>query len=141
MEQTRPSMKNILALVAGILLTIGIWTVTSAKQLSPTPPVQKEKRVETFTITQVVELPQGNLSKTTTVTQGKTALETLKDVTSVETTGEGENAFVTSIGNRRAQETNREFWAFYVNGKQAPVGAGSYQVVSGDVITWKLETY
>ena len=55
--------------------------------------------------------------------------------------GEKEMAFVTSINDRLADDSKHEFWAFYVNGKQAEVGAGSYIVKQGDTIEWKIETY
>ena len=73
---------------------------------------------------------------------GKTALELLvaADPTAV-VQGEGENAFVTGIGGREAQDSAKEFWALYVNGEMAQVGAGSLVTETGDEITWKLETY
>jgi len=73
---------------------------------------------------------------------GKTALELLlaADPTAV-LSGEGENAFVTGIEGREAQESAKEFWALYVNGEAAQVGAGSLVTETGDEITWKLETF
>jgi hypothetical protein len=73
---------------------------------------------------------------------GKTALELLvaADPTAV-VQGEGENAFVTGIEGREAQDSAKEFWALYVNGEMAQVGAGSLVTETGDEITWKLETY
>ncbi|MFJ4107823.1 DUF4430 domain-containing protein [Oerskovia enterophila] len=73
---------------------------------------------------------------------GKTALELLivADPTAV-VQGEGENAFVTGIDGREAQDSAKEFWALYVNGEMAQVGAGSLVTETGDEITWKLETY
>ncbi len=72
---------------------------------------------------------------------GKTALELLQELDPTATTsGEGANAFVTAIGGREADQS-KEFWAFYVNGEQAAVGAGSYEMADGDEITWKLEAF
>ena len=73
---------------------------------------------------------------------GKTALELLvaADPTAV-VQGEGENAFVTGIDGREAQDSAKEFWALYVNGEMAQVGAGSLVTETGDEITWKLETF
>ncbi|MBE7700611.1 DUF4430 domain-containing protein [Oerskovia sp. Sa1BUA8] len=73
---------------------------------------------------------------------GKTALELLvaADPTAI-VQGEGENAFVTGIEGREAQESAKEFWALYVNGEMAQVGAGSLVTETGDEITWKLETF
>jgi len=49
-------------------------------------------------------------------------------------------AFVTGIGGVAADPAG-EFWALYVNGEMAQVGAGSLVTETGDEITWKLETY
>jgi hypothetical protein len=74
--------------------------------------------------------------------EGLTALDYLLQLDpSAFADGEGANAFVTTIGGRAADDAKHEFWAFYVNGEQAQVGAGSYVMKDGDVITWKLETY
>lgn len=75
------------------------------------------------------------------VSTKKTALEFTKEKTKVVTKGEGVNAYVIEINGRKANDLNKEFWAFYVNGKQAEVGAGSYQLEEGDKIEWKLEKY
>ena len=68
------------------------------------------------------------------IQQGKTALDLLRKTSQVKTTGEGENAFVTEIDSKTASAVKKEFWAFYVNGKQAEVGAGSYLLKPQDKI-------
>jgi hypothetical protein len=74
--------------------------------------------------------------------EGKTALELLKTKdSSAVTKGEGTNAYVTTINGYTASDTNKEFWALYVNGKQSEVGAGSYVTKSGDKIEWRIEKY
>ncbi|MEI6533019.1 MAG: DUF4430 domain-containing protein [Candidatus Roizmanbacteria bacterium] len=70
-----------------------------------------------------------------------TALTVLQINNKVVMKGEKEMAFVTGINNRLADDSKHEFWALYVNGKQAQVGAGSYIVKQGDTIEWKIETY
>ena len=70
-----------------------------------------------------------------------TALELLKKTSQIRIEGEGKNAFVTEINNQQANSIKKEFWAFYLNGKSAPVGAGSYELQPGDQIEWKIETY
>lgn len=72
---------------------------------------------------------------------GSTALQLLKSTHTVLTKGEKENAFVTSIDGKNASADEKEFWAFYVNGEQAQVGAGSYFMKNNDTIEWKIETY
>jgi hypothetical protein len=68
---------------------------------------------------------------------GQTALDTLKRLTTVQTTKSSFGEYVTTINNLPASAT--QFWAFYVNGQMATVGAGSYNAVDGDKIEWKLE--
>lgn len=75
------------------------------------------------------------------VESGETALELLQKTTTVKAKGEGVNAYVTEINNLTAQEKNKEYWAFYVNGKLASVGAGSYVLKDQDKIEWKIEKY
>lgn len=71
---------------------------------------------------------------------GRTALELLLQADpSATLEGEGENAFVTGIGGREAGEN--EFWALYVDGEPAQVGAGSLVTEDGQEITWKLGAF
>jgi len=70
--------------------------------------------------------------------EGKNALELLKQKTSVEEAGIG---FVASINNRPADKNKHEYWAFYVNGKLASVGAADYITKNSDTIEWKIEKY
>ena len=72
--------------------------------------------------------------------EGKTALALLQENAEVEMSGEGEMAFVTSINGVEA-DSSHQFWAFYVNGEQAQVGAGSYTTKASDEIEWKLEEF
>jgi hypothetical protein len=72
---------------------------------------------------------------------GTTALDLLLEADpSAQVTGEGENAFVTAVDGVAA-DPDSEFWALYVNGEMATVGAGSLETEDGDEITWKLETF
>jgi hypothetical protein len=60
---------------------------------------------------------------------------------SAEVTGEGENAFVTAIGGRAADDSKKEFWSLSVDGEPAQVGAGTLETEDGQEITWTIETY
>ncbi len=75
------------------------------------------------------------------VEEGTTALDLLKSNNKVKTQGEGKNAFVVEINGVKAEIAKKQFWAFYINGKMASVGAGSYQLRQGDKILWQLENY
>ncbi|WP_460754225.1 DUF4430 domain-containing protein [Myceligenerans cantabricum] len=73
---------------------------------------------------------------------GETALDLLLEHDSTaETTGDGDDAFVTGICGYTAQEGDSEFWALYVDGEQATMGAGALETEDGQEITWKLETF
>lgn len=72
---------------------------------------------------------------------GKTALDLTKKGAAVMTKGDGINAYITEINGQTALDSKKEYWAFYVNGKMAEVGAGSYKLKNNDRIEWKLENY
>jgi len=69
--------------------------------------------------------------------EGKNALEILKASHQVETQKFSFGELVDSIDGVKAPSTH--FWAFYVNDKQAEVGAGDFVTKDTDSITWKLE--
>lgn len=69
---------------------------------------------------------------------GKTALELLKSSHTVTTKQFSFGEMVTGIDGE-SPDANKAFWAFYVNGAQAQVGAGAYVTKSSDAIEWKLE--
>lgn len=75
------------------------------------------------------------------IKQEETALELLRKASQVVVKGEGEAAYVVGINKVVADDAKKEYWAFYVNGRLAPVGAGSYKLVGGEQIEWKLENY
>ena len=71
---------------------------------------------------------------------GEFALDTLRSLAEVETQSSDFGEFVSSIDGRAA-DANSEYWAFYVNGQLAPVGAGAYSAQAGDRVEWKLEQF
>ncbi len=75
------------------------------------------------------------------IISGKTALDLTKEKTNIKAKGEGVNAYVTEINGQEALNSKKEYWAFFVNGKMAEIGAGSYQLKEGDKIEWKIEKY
>lgn len=75
------------------------------------------------------------------IKQEETALELLRKASQVVVKGEGEAAYVVGINGVMADDAKKEYWAFYVNGLLASVGAGSYKLVGGEQIEWKLEKY
>lgn len=75
------------------------------------------------------------------IEEGSTALEATSQIADVETSGEGEMAFVTSIDGREANEAKNEFWELVVNDEPSQVGAGSYEVRDGDKIEWRVSKF
>ncbi len=70
--------------------------------------------------------------------EGKNALELLKAKYTVETKSYGSaGEFVESING--VKPDTKHFWKFFVNGKSASVGAGSYVTKDSDVLEWKLD--
>ena len=67
---------------------------------------------------------------------GKNALELLQQNHTVDVSAQG---FVNAIDGR--QPGDHQFWAFYVNGQQAAVGAKDYQTKTSDTVDWKLESF
>ena len=68
----------------------------------------------------------------------ETALATLKSQTEVKVKDTEFGEFVEAI-NGVAADSSKEYWAFYVNGKLASEGAGTYKAKEGDKLEWKLE--
>ncbi len=105
------------------------------------PLVNSQESVKQRTQIQVVYKVEGDMGDrlfSFYADENKTALDLLKSGHKVETKSfSGIGEFVESINNKKPESD--EFWAFYVNGKQAQVGAGDYKPVNGDSIEWKLE--
>lgn len=128
--------KNIL-LVGFLIIFFG----TAFIQYKNSLPGRKTISVQTIGIKQIIVI-DGKISQTALeVKRGTTALQILSSTHTVVQKGDKENTFVTAIDGKMAIETNKEFWSFYVNGKQAQVGAGSYFAKNNDTIEWKIETY
>lgn len=70
--------------------------------------------------------------------KGQDALTLLKQQATIAQTNSG---LVTTINGVKANRTNHEYWAFYINGHLATIPASDYQTKNSDTITWKLEKY
>ena len=66
-----------------------------------------------------------------------TALKLLEQYTTVQTKHYSFGDMVTAING--ISGTGPKYWTFYINGKEASVGAGSYITKSSDAIDWKLQ--
>jgi hypothetical protein len=125
--------KKIIVILGFIVLCVGTAIVQFKIQAPQKIIVQKPH----FFVKQTI---QGNINKIQ-VTSGTTALQLLQMSHKVVMTGQGINSFVTGIDKQVVDSQKKEFWAFYVNEKQAQVGAGSYILKNNDTIEWKVETY
>jgi hypothetical protein len=68
---------------------------------------------------------------------GQTALVLLEKHAVVQVKHYSFGDMVLSIDNVKGD--GPKYWTFYVNGKEASVGAGSYKTKSTDTIAWKLQ--
>ena len=87
--------------------------------------------------------PKDDTSQTSTISyqgvEGKNAIELLKESHEVKTDKYDFGELVNTIDGQ-ASDPAANFWAFYVNGEMAQVGAGDYQTKPSDTIEWKLES-
>ena len=132
-----------IGMTAVLAVTGTVVNNTSHKSITQKQAVpENNQSARPITVTQfIVSDPQHPLEQTIEIESNRTALDLLNRTNKIETNGTGKNAFITKINNREADKNKREFWAFYVNGKQAQVGAGSYILHQSDKIEWKIETY
>jgi len=135
MEKTKKSFYKIFILILVILAIFAGYSFYQSKIL----PNKKFVIQQTLTVYLKISGQKDFIKQE--ITLGKNALDLTKKLATVVTKGEGVNAYVTTINGKEAKAENKEFWAFYVNGKQATVGAGSYQLKDGDKIEWKIEKY
>ena len=136
MEKTKKSFYKFFILVL-IVLAIFAGYFFYQNKLSLT----KKSVIQQNILTVYLKLAGQNDFVKQEIGVGKTALGLMKEKAKVVTKGDGVNAYVTEINGVTAQESKKEYWAFYVNGKLAEVGAGSYKLKQGDKIEWKIEKY
>lgn len=117
MKQQRPLIYVAMAIIAAF----GLYLIIP----------QEQKAAETVTQTEVQTVTYQGV-------EGKNALDLLKASQKVETKSFDFGEMVVSINGRAADKN--EYWAFYINGQPAQVGAGDYQTKSTDTISWRIET-
>ncbi len=136
-------MKKIwVVLITIILIAVGfLYVKNPASQSNNSKPAESVK--EKITVYQkIASNDTGVVSyERHEVEKGKTALDLLQRTAKVTIKDSGPNAFVTAINGLQANDKDKKYWAFYVNGTLAEVGAGSYQLKNNDKIEWKLASY
>lgn len=134
--------RNLVLLAVALFAILGFVYWQNSSPQSASTPTPTQVAVERRAVVEITaNTKESKKFEIESFTEGTTALGITEAVVTVKKKGEGEQAFVTSIDGLEAKEGKREFWAFYVNGKQAEVGAGTYKVQNGDVISWKIENY
>lgn len=128
-------MKNKQKLLFPVLVVIILFGVYLFRpQQQPVPPQSNTSPVITVSPTQDVVSDQFQYQGQ----DGIDALTLLKQKTLVE---QDKSGMVISISGRLANNNQREFWAFYINGESAQVGPASYVTKNNDIIIWKIEKY
>ena len=125
---SKTMLATIIALVVAITGSAGLVLVTKSEDNKPRVAVvaPAEQQHKNFTYLKY----QGKT--------GSTALALLKAAAAVETKDSAYGPYVDSI-NGVTGGTDGKYWAFYVNGALAQVGADAYTTKHGDSIEWKLE--
>lgn len=138
------SPKNVFQKKIGLILfalsIIGVW-FTFKPLISQTQPRTVETQAKITVSQKIIYSAKQKKESRKDILQQWTALQALQSIAQVKTQGEGKEAFIIAIDDRKADDSKKEFWAFYVNGKQAEIGAGSYSIKDGDSIEWRIENY
>ncbi len=133
---------NIILVIAALVILFGggyYFVNQNNKAETKSSPSTIQEATEAITLTVKADGSEKKYQAKNVV--GKTALEATEQVVTIEKSGEGDMAFITSINGRVASDAKKEFWKLVVNGKDAQVGAGSYTIVKGDAIGWEIDTY
>ena len=139
--------KWIIAIVIGILvIAAGYFVSTNVQEKGEITPSAVTHEEQVKKVKASITINPGDDSQVLSVQdlevkEGSTALEATSQVADIETSGEGEMAFVTSINGRKADEAKKEFWELLINGESSQVGAGSYKVKNGDKIEWRISRF
>ena len=137
-------MRNwiIAAMIIVAVLGGGYFVSTNLQQKDEVTPSTTQQKVQKIKATLVVKPgDKDSTEQEVEIEKSKTALDLTKKAAAVETSGEGEMAFITSIGGRAADASRNEFWELVINDESSQVGAGSYVVKDGDKIEWRISTF
>lgn len=126
-------MKKIIIIIVAILIFAfaGAFAATQA----PTTPTDKPQPQVSTVPTKAVMNDAGISYQGK---EGVDALTLLKENNEVEQNASG---LVTTIAGRKAEDSKREYWAFYINGKMAAVGPADYVTKDTDKLEWKVDNY
>jgi hypothetical protein len=119
--------KKIAAIIIVVLfLIIGIFV------LYPTVNVTQNTQIlPPTTVSQKIQKP--------ITYKGENDVDALTLLKKQAAVGQDHSGLVVSINN--VKPTGHDYWAFYINGKLAPIGPAEYKTKNGDIIMWKIEKY
>lgn len=134
MRDKHTTKKLLLTITMAVIVLVGAGTGTVAWRLQD----GAAKPAPAHTTQKAAAKPQPAPTVSYGGQEGKTALELLKQHASVITKDSSYGPYVDSV-NGVAGGTNGKYWAFYVNGTRASVGADAYVTHATDKIVWKFE--
>ena len=128
-------MKNKQKIVFPIFFIIAIFGIYFINFQNQTPP----SSANTFPVP--IVSPTVNPSIDNFKYQGKDGVDALTLLKQNTVVKQDSTGMVVSISGRQADNSQREFWSFYINGESAQVGSASYITKNNDIISWKIEKY
>src|SRR5262245_54321422 len=135
-DTTKAPKKLVPAIMALLVVLIGATGLVLSTQLNDKTESDKVATSQT----EQTAKPQTQAANIVSYSgvEGQTALALLKTKAEVVTKDSSYGPYVDTI-NGVAGGTEGKYWAFYVNGEMAQVGADAYVTKAGDKIEWKFE--
>src|SRR3989344_9556907 len=106
---------NIIWVVVALVVLFGGYYFVNQNNKEESKSVEQEKTEDTVVSVKADGAEKKYQAKNVV---GKTALQATEQVVTIEKSGEGEMAFITSINGRVASDSKKEFWKLVINGKE-----------------------
>lgn len=138
-------MKKIYFIIPLTLLIIALFVFISRNNDITRSKINSKNvltaTTDTLQITQSINTGKTpHLTNTLTVKTGTTALDILTKSQKVIIKDTSLGKLVDSIDDVK-NGTDNKYWIFYINGKQASIGADKYKLQNNDSIEWRFQTY
>ena len=132
--------KQFILILVAIFSIGGAAYVVSDNDTAETPTESVVEVVETQEAEPTIEISEDGTYVSYDGVEGETPLATMQGLTDVVTQSSDFGEFVTTINGLEA-DSSSQYWAFYVNGELANLGAGNFTAEAGDSIEWRLEEF